>query len=173
MSYGKVIHLLTTTALVMLFTLSCDLFEPDNQENEIDTPDTTIIKTSERPDGWEYASHDKDAGADYTTLFPDNKVNRIDITISDSLWKVLMEDMASMSGSFGAGGTKGGIPGNTGLKDTAGKGSTGTADPFSGQIPQELYDAAKDKQYGDSCSCTMMGMSISGNVDTTGGQTLL
>ncbi|HMA65553.1 MAG: CotH kinase family protein [Fibrobacterota bacterium] len=174
MSYGKVIHLLMATALVMLFTVSCDLFEPENQENELDVPDTTISKSSERPDGWEYDSHDKDASADYSTLFPDNKVNRIDITITDSLWKVLMDDMASMSGSFGAGGTMGGIPGNTGIKDTTSIGlpgtNPGTGDPFSGQIPQEFYDAAKDKQFGDSCSCTMMGMSISGKVDTTGGK---
>jgi hypothetical protein len=172
MSYGKVTHLVTAAALIMSFNFSCDLFNPEKQDSsdEITTSDTTANKTSERPDGWEYASHDKDASADYTVLFPDSKVNRIDITVSDSLWKVLMDDMTSMSGAFGSGGTKGGIPGNTGIKDTAGVVPNGTGDPFSGQIPQEFYDAAKDKQFGDSCSCTMMGTSISGKVDTTGGK---
>ncbi|HEX2959887.1 MAG TPA: CotH kinase family protein [Chitinispirillaceae bacterium] len=204
MFYGKVIHLSTTTALATMLTFSCDLFKPekqettnDSQDNEVITPDTTTRRTSLRPDGWEYASHDKDASADYITLFPDNIVNRMDIVISDSSWKVLMDDMTSMSGSFGSGGTngmggkpgtnemQGDLPGDTtgmknpggkvqpGTQDTAGMGSPGTnpgtGDPFSGQIPQEFYDAAKDKQFGDSCSCTMMGMSISGKVDTTGG----
>ncbi|MBN1600437.1 MAG: CotH kinase family protein [Chitinispirillaceae bacterium] len=209
MLYGKVIRLSTTTVLATMLTLTCDLFEPENQQDlnehqddEILIPDTTAKKSTERPEGWEYYSHDKDAKVDYNTLFPDNKVNRIDITISDSAWKVLMDDMSSMSGSFGSGGM--GMPGNTGKQggvpfdttgvkgglpfdtnemkipgvnispDTAGMGFQGTnpgsGSPFSGQMPQEFFDAAKDKQFGDSCSCTLMGMSMSGKVDTIGGK---
>jgi hypothetical protein len=206
MSYGKVFRGLSAiTVLAAFLPFSCNLFQPDKQQvlddnpdNEIVTPDTSTKDASIHPEGWEFASHDKDAQADYNTLFPDNTVNRIDITISDSAWKTLLDDMASMSGSFGAGGTAGmgGIPNNTGMQgglpgdttgmntpggnvqpgtlDTAGVRSPGTntevGDPFSGQIPQEFYDAAKDKQFGDSCSCTMMGMSMKGTVDTSGGK---
>jgi spore coat protein H len=162
---GKVFSgFLTTTILTTLFTFSCNLLKPDKQENETITTDTSTEKSSDRPDGWEFASHDKDAQADYNTLFPDDIVNRIDITISDSLWNVLMNDMTSLSGSFGASGTSvmGGISGNAQ--------QTGLGDTSSGQIPQEFYDAAANKNYGDSCSCTMMGQTLNGVVDTTGGK---
>lgn len=193
MLYRKVFRchsMLIVPAALIVF--SCDLFQPeeqetsnDNQDNEITTPDTTSKVPSGRPDGWDFSSHDKNAQPDYNTLFPDNTVSRIDITISDSAWNAILADMTSMSGSFGASGTMGNGSGNNGMKtpagdfppgtqDTAAIGSPGNGqgigDPFSGQIPQEFYDAAKDKLFGDSCNCTMMGMSIKGIVDTTGGK---
>lgn len=59
-----------------------------------------------RPAGWDDKTHGKDAEANYDVVFPQDTVNRIDITVSADQWKALMDDMTRIYGyAFGKGGT--------------------------------------------------------------------
>lgn len=175
--------------LIMFFSSSCTKNDPvSNLSNGTNPEDTTDNKSSSdkvRPEGWEFNSHDKDASPDYDLLFAQNKVNQIEITISDSAWKTLIDDMTSMAGTFGAGGGMGGGPSGSGspgdrpdsgsmggmfpggMKDTNDTFPSQGNPPGQSQFPQEFFDAAEGKTPGDSCSCTIMGNSLSGIVDTT------
>jgi spore coat protein H len=184
---------------ISLLTALCNR---NNSENGLaadtftdDTTSTDTALAKARPDGWEFASHDPDADPDYATLFPADAVNRMDVTISDSAWKVLMDDMTSLSGAFGTssgmgmGGQPQGDTGQGGQVPVGGGQQTGQPPTDSGQagqpqdgsgfpgfgdggmqLPQAFYDAAVGKQMGDTCSCTMMGMTLQGSVDTAGGK---
>ncbi|HRJ43143.1 MAG TPA: hypothetical protein PL105_14760, partial [Caldilineaceae bacterium] len=62
-----------------------------------------------RPVGWSEATHSKSADPDYATVFPDDTVNRLDITISAENWAAMMADMTVLYGAQGnsaAGGTR-------------------------------------------------------------------
>jgi len=152
--------------LVLFATLSCnqpqDVAE-DTSEQTVDSllaVDTGTSQENPLQKTWTFASHDRDASPDYATVFPDDVVNRMDVVVTDSAWNVLMEDMTSMAGAFGAGEGTGSIPGGEnigGFPDAVG-------------LPQELIDAAVGKEMGDSCTCSMMGTALSGIVDTSGGK---
>lgn len=55
----------------------------------------------DRPEGWDDTTHGKEADPDYETVFPQDEVNRIDITITDANWQTMMDDMTAMYGEFG------------------------------------------------------------------------
>ena len=76
------------------------------QDTEMDvSTDTDEIA---RPDGWTEDTHDKSADPDYDTVFPDDEVNRLGITISAENWEAMMADMTELYGeqvtSAGSGG---------------------------------------------------------------------
>lgn len=56
------------------------------------------IVTTDRPDGWTTATHDKSADADYGVLFPNDKVNRIDIHMTHAQWDAIVEDLSTTLG---------------------------------------------------------------------------
>lgn len=55
-----------------------------------------------RPQGWDEVTHGKDTAPDYETVFPQDDVNRIDISISPETWQVMLDDMTEKYGEFGA-----------------------------------------------------------------------
>ncbi len=55
----------------------------------------------ERPEGWDEVTHGKDSDPDYETVFPQDEVNRIDITITAENWQVMQDDMTEKYGEFG------------------------------------------------------------------------
>ena len=57
-----------------------------------------------RPEGWTEATHSKNADPDYATVFPQDEVNEITITIDADEWQLMMEDMENLYGE-GEGGT--------------------------------------------------------------------
>ena len=59
------------------------------QENEDTNQDTQV--ESWRPDGWAYESHSKGADADYDRIFPDDSVQKIEITIAAQQYEEMME----------------------------------------------------------------------------------
>ena len=70
-----------------------------------------------RPQGWDDATHGREAIPDYERVFAADRVNRLDITVSASDWSAAMADMTAMAGPFGAerqpqtqGGGFGGLP---------------------------------------------------------------
>jgi len=85
--------------------------------------------------GWSEQSHGENAEPDYDIAFPQDKVNRIDMTISPENWKAMLDDMTELYGEFGSGGNNN--------------------EP--GDMEQVLIDACKEKQAGDSCEVVMTG----------------
>jgi spore coat protein H len=57
-----------------------------------------------RPTGWTEKSHGSDAAPDYDMVFPQDKVNRITITISPDNWQVMQDNMTGLFGEQGNGG---------------------------------------------------------------------
>lgn len=70
---------------------------------------------------WTEASHGNDVAPDYATVFPQERVNSIDITMTAADWASIRADMKAKFGSdFGAGGTGapgGGVPGQFGTDE--------------------------------------------------------
>ncbi len=66
--------------------------------------------------GTDETSHSKDAEPDYEVVFPQNSVNRIDITLTPEAWGDLQSEMTDLFGEFGTGGGMGrGFPEQPGL----------------------------------------------------------
>lgn len=71
------------------------------------TVDPAVNPTDTNPD-WTEASHGKDAESNYTTVFPQNQVNTLEITMTAADWSAIRANMKVLKGSdFGAGGTGG------------------------------------------------------------------
>jgi spore coat protein H len=67
----------------------------------VDDFDAAAEEETERPEGWDETTHGKETDPDYETVFPQDEVNRIDITISAENWQVMQEDMTEKYGEFG------------------------------------------------------------------------
>ena len=78
----------------------------------------TVSPTNSNPD-WTTESHSKDADPNYTLVFPQDKVNSFEITLTKETWQEIRTDMISVKGGdFGAGGTQVGGPGPGGVNST-------------------------------------------------------
>lgn len=71
------------TLLLVIFCLSCEK-EAENETLALETPD------------WSELTHSSNVDPDFTTVFTQNKVQRIDITLSDNDWNDILEDLADM-----------------------------------------------------------------------------
>lgn len=92
--------------LLILFVLlqlaACD--EPAEKETSSSTDSTGL----ETPD-WTDATHGNDTDPNYTEVFPQDQVNRIDINLTSANWSAIQTNMQSLFGfAFGAGGGQGG-----------------------------------------------------------------
>lgn len=65
------------------------------------------LAQEERPEGWDETSHGSDTEPDYATIFPQNEVNTITITLSAENWQMMMENMTEL---YGEPGTMRGFP---------------------------------------------------------------
>ena len=54
-----------------------------------------------RPEGWDEETHSNETEPDYGVVFPQDEVNRLDITISPENWQTMLSDMTSLVGAFG------------------------------------------------------------------------
>lgn len=87
---------------------------------------------------------------DYSLAFPQDRVPRLDITITPENWQAMVDDMTALVGEFGAGGLGGpGGPGGMGGGGGAGGG------PGGFMPPQELFDACIGLALGDACTATL------------------
>ncbi len=95
---------------MFLFSISCknsveDSIDPIDPSSTIDTPN---------PD-WTTDSHSKEGVPNYSIVFPQEKVNSIEITLGSATWSAIKADMrAKNRGTFGLGGGLDGADGNFG-----------------------------------------------------------
>ncbi len=72
----------------------------------------TITPSNANPD-WSTESHSNDADPNYTVVFPQDKVNSLEISMTKETWQEVRTDMISVKGSdFGVGGNQ---PGGGGM----------------------------------------------------------
>ncbi|HYE87316.1 MAG TPA: CotH kinase family protein [Vicinamibacterales bacterium] len=84
------------------------------------------------PRGWHDDTHGRDAEPDYARVFSQDRVNRLDIRVSEQDWQRLLADMSEMAGPFGRNG--------------GGGGRFGPLEP-----PPESFAACSGKIEGDTC----------------------
>jgi len=85
---------------------------------------------------------------DYARMFPQDRVSRLDITLTAENWTLMVDDMTGLLGKFGEGGLLG--PGGGGMGG------------MGGGVPQELIDACAGLVEGDSCEATFGGNKLAG-----------
>ncbi|MGL1901645.1 MAG: CotH kinase family protein [Fibrobacterales bacterium] len=88
---------------VQRVTSSNEQSSNSNEQEEID-----------RPDGWTAETHEKSGTPNYEVVFPQEEVNRIDVTITAENWDAMMDDMTALYGAFGGSGGFGGPGGGGG-----------------------------------------------------------
>jgi len=66
---------------------------------EADTPSDD--EETAHPEGWTEETHSKSAEPNYEVVFPQDEVNRLDITITPENWQAMMEDMTALYGESG------------------------------------------------------------------------
>ena len=72
-----------------------------------------IVVEEERPDGWGYLTHSDQVDPDYSTVFPQDEVNKMYIEITAEDWQTMQDDLDEMYGGS-SGGPGGGGPGGGG-----------------------------------------------------------
>ncbi|MCP9747304.1 CotH kinase family protein [Lacihabitans sp. CS3-21] len=121
-------------AILFVSQLAC---VDKNNTKEID-PETVATN----PD-WTEASHSNDVEPDYDTVFPQDKVNTLEITIGKTNWEAIKADMvAKNKGTFGVGGGTqpgGGGQGGGGLPP----GGNGGGVPSFGEEPKYVETTIK------------------------------
>ena len=95
--------LLSIIFLSVLF-LNCT----EDGPNSIEELDEIELATNVDLSDWSEKTHSNDVNPDYDIVFPQDKVNRIDIEISLTNWNIMLDDMTNKYGSFGFG--RGGPP---------------------------------------------------------------
>jgi len=88
---AKSIMLLGMFVAAAAMSDSCNVIDPIN----------IPLNEDGRPIGWTDETHGKDATPDYGAVFPNGKVNRLDITIASADWQAMQDDMTDMAGAFG------------------------------------------------------------------------
>lgn len=101
--YQKIFHILLILAIVS----SCAKDEnvSDGTEDEKENDPVSADSLVYNPD-WTYLSHGK-ANADYTVVFPQNSVNKIEITMTAAKWASIRSNMKTLFG-YDFGGRSGG-----------------------------------------------------------------
>ncbi|MAT45708.1 MAG: spore coat protein [Anaerolineaceae bacterium] len=128
--------------------------QAQNESSPIEQTDTQIVNEEEteeeisRPDGWTEETHDKSADPNYEVVFPQDEVNRIDLTITADTWQAMQENMTALYGEpgdgtsvgLGVGGRNGGrpgAPGGGGMAPPDGKFPPDGMAPPDGMIPPD------------------------------------
>ncbi|PLX20061.1 MAG: spore coat protein [Salinivirgaceae bacterium] len=91
----KKMNLILTALIAMLLNLSC------HEEVIIDTEQSS---SGAGLSDWATETHSNDVDPNYDVVFPQDKVNRIDIVLSSDEWDAMLQDMTDNLGEFGSGG---------------------------------------------------------------------
>lgn len=94
-------------------------------ETEVIFDDTDFVATD-----WTTDTHSNDADPNFTEVFQDNTVKRLDIVISDTRWATMLSDMTSLYGTFGRSSNPGG--------------STSFSDDDPIMVPAEVFYNGKE-----------------------------
>jgi len=85
--------------LLIISFLNCT----EDPPNGIEELDDIELETNIDISDWSEATHGGDGKPNYDIVFPQDKVNRIDLVISSTNWDIMLDDMTNKYGSFGSG----------------------------------------------------------------------
>jgi len=99
-------YLIIWVAILSILVVGCINNEDETEEvlTEVSTETEESYQISDetgRPEGWEDVSHSKGEIANYEVVFPEEKVNRIDLVLSSENWTAMLDDMTENYGEFG------------------------------------------------------------------------
>ncbi|RAJ16881.1 CotH kinase family protein [Olleya aquimaris] len=103
--------LIFTLTVVTINSCSSDDTSITTEEEEEEVV-VVIDDTDFEATDWTTATHTKDVDPNFTEVFQDNAVKRLDIVITEGRWQNMLDDMTNLYGAFGAG--SGGGPGGGG-----------------------------------------------------------
>jgi spore coat protein H len=75
---------------------------PEQVKTEPEIAVEPVPEADIRPASWSDETHSKSADPNFDVVFPQDEVNRLDITIDPDDWAAMMADMTSIYGEFGA-----------------------------------------------------------------------
>jgi len=87
--------LLGVIVLVALVISGC------KKDDSVVADDGTLNDTVFDVTDWTTATHSKEADPDFSEVFDDNQVKRLDIVITSSRWQTMLDDMTNLYGPFG------------------------------------------------------------------------
>ena len=96
---------------------------------------------------------------DYDLAFPQDRVPRLDITITPENWTAMVDDMTGLIGEFGA---ASGGPGGPGGGFGGGPGGGQGGGPGGFMPPQEFFDACNGLAIGDACTVLIQNTETAG-----------
>lgn len=85
--------------ILTIFLVNCAEDAPNSTEELDEIELEANIDISD----WSESTHSNDVNPDYDIVFPQDRVNRIDIKISSANWNIMLDDMTNKYGSFGSG----------------------------------------------------------------------
>ena len=88
-------------ALVFLMLFSCKKNIDDQTVNNTPVAETYSDSVFV-PTDWTTATHSKSGAANFSLVFDDSKVHRIDIVVTKNRWQLMLADMTKLYGAFGA-----------------------------------------------------------------------
>ena len=115
----KIALLFITISIASYVHISCS---DDETISDADTTETTNVVVDDldfTPTDWTTETHSKDADPNYTEVFDNTVVKRLDFVVSNTNWKAMLADMTSLYGTFGSSnsGPGGGGGGGTSFSD--------------------------------------------------------
>ena len=114
----KSLKIIVAFLLLNSILFSCqkkDAIVEENIDTTTDTVEETFEDTDFTADDWTSDTHSKDASPNFTEVFDDNQVKRLDIVLTPERWQAMLDNMTDLYGEFGS--SSGGGPGG-GLTDT-------------------------------------------------------
>jgi hypothetical protein len=115
----KIALLFIAISIASYVHISCS---DDETISDADTTETTNVVVDDldfTPTDWTTETHSKDADPNYTEVFDNTVVKRLDFVVSNTNWKAMLADMTSLYGTFGSSnsGPGGGGGGGTSFSD--------------------------------------------------------
>ncbi|MEZ7500766.1 CotH kinase family protein [Flavobacterium sp. Arc3] len=92
----KISILLLFTIQLLYTTSSCSNDSSSSDDTEVVVDDSNFEATD-----WTTATHSKKADPNFTEVFDDNSVKRLDIVIAKTRWQSMLDDMTATYGKFG------------------------------------------------------------------------
>lgn len=104
-------HIIKKTNLafmVLIFSLSIFGFNSCSTDEVADIEDEeeeVVVVEEDDSDfeatDWTAETHSKDSEPNFTEIFPDDAVNRLDLVITETRWQSMLDDMKGLYGTFG------------------------------------------------------------------------
>ncbi|MDP5230741.1 MAG: CotH kinase family protein [Cellulophaga sp.] len=122
----KISHYFYVLFVASSLFISCsdDLTTTEIAEEEVEEVEVEINDLDFTATDWTTETHSNDADPNFTEVFDDTQVKRLDFVISENNWNAMLADMTSLYGAFGT-------------RGSGGNGLTDAEDPIF--VPGEVY----------------------------------